>query len=43
MQSQKQQNDLCLFPGQPIQYHGNPSLYSENSEEAEVEWLYEDL
>ena len=43
MQSQKQQNDLCLFPGQPIQYHGNPSLYSENSEEAEVEWFYEDL
>ena len=22
----KQQNDLCLFPGQTIQYHGNPSL-----------------
>ena len=26
MQSQKQQNDLCLFPRQTIQYHGNPSL-----------------
>ena len=26
MQSQKQQNDLCVFPRQPIQYHGNPSL-----------------
>ena len=26
MQSQKQQNDLCPFPRQPIQYHGNPSL-----------------
>ena len=27
MQSQKQQKDLCLFPGQTTQYHGNPSLY----------------
>ena len=27
MQSQKQQNDLCLFPRQTIQYHGNPSLW----------------
>ena len=26
MQSQKQQNDLCLFPKQIIQYHSNPSL-----------------
>ena len=26
MQSQNQQNDLCLFPMQTIQYHGNPSL-----------------
>ena len=26
MQYQKQQNDLCLFPRQTIQYHGNPSL-----------------
>ena len=26
MQSQKQQNDLCSFPSQTIQYHGNPSL-----------------
>ena len=26
MQSQKWQNDLCLFPRQTIQYHGNPSL-----------------
>ena len=26
MQSQKQQNDLCAFPRQTIQYHGNPSL-----------------
>ena len=26
IQSQKQQNDLCSFPRQSIQYHGNPSL-----------------
>ena len=26
MQSQKQQNDLCLFPRQTVQYQGNPSL-----------------
>ena len=26
MRSQKQQNDLCSFPRQTIQYHGNPSL-----------------
>ena len=26
MQSQKWQNDLCSFPRQTIQYHGNPSL-----------------
>ena len=44
MQSQKRQNDLCLFPRQTIQYHGNPSLYpNNNTEEAEVERFYEDL
>ena len=26
MQSQEQQNDLCSFPRQITQYHGNPSL-----------------
>ena len=26
MQFQKQQNDLCSFPRQTIQYHSNPSL-----------------
>ena len=26
MQSQKRQNDLCSFPRQTIQYHGNPSI-----------------
>ena len=38
MQSQKQQNDLCLFPRQTIQYHSNP-VYTPttNAEEAEVE------
>ena len=42
MQSQKQQNDFCLFPRQPftvIQVYGPTS----NAEEAEVEWLHEDL
>ena len=29
IQSQKQQNNLCSFPRQIIQYHGNPSLCSE--------------
>ena len=38
MQSQKRQNDLCSFPRQTIQYHGNPS-----AKEAEVEQFYEDL
>ena len=40
MQSQKQQNNLCSFPRQTIQYHSNPT---NNAEEAEVEWFYEDL
>ena len=44
MQSQKQQDDLCLFPRQTIQYHSNPSFApTSNAEEAEVEWFYEDL
>ena len=44
MQSQKQQNDLCLFPRQTIQYHSKPSLCpTSNAEEIEVEWFYEDL
>ena len=29
MQSQKQQNNLCSFPRQTIQYHSNPSLCSD--------------
>jgi len=44
MQSQKQQNDLCSFSRQPIQYHGN-YVYAptSNAEESEVERFYEDL
>ena len=44
MQSQKRQNDLCLFPRQTIQYHGNPAYArTRNAEEAEVDRFYEDL
>ena len=44
MQSQKRQNDLCSFPRQTIQYHGNPAYAPiSNTEEAEVEQFYEDL
>ena len=44
MQSQKWQNDLCSFPWQTIQYHGNPGYaLTSNAEEAEVEWFYEYL
>ena len=44
MQSQKWQNDLCLFSRQIIHYHSNP-VYAptSNAEEAEVEQFYEDL
>ena len=44
MKSQKQQNDLCSFPRQTIQY---PVIQvyapTSNAEEAEVEWFCEDL
>ena len=44
MQSQKRQNDLCSFPRQTIQYHGNQTYApTSNIEEAEVELFYEDL
>ena len=44
MQSQKQQNDLCSFPRQDIQYQDNPSLCpNQYAEEAEVEQFYEEL
>ena len=41
MQSQKQQNDLCSFPRQTIQYHSNAP--TSNAKEAEVEEFYENL
>ena len=35
---------ICFFPVQTIQYHSNPSLCpTNNAEEAEIEWFYEDL
>ena len=43
MQSQKQQNDLCSFPRQTIQYHSQAYVPTSNTEEAKVEWFYEDL
>ena len=43
MSSQKWQNDLCSFKRKIIQYHSNPGQYTSNTEEAEVEWFYEDL
>ena len=44
MQSQKQQNDLCLFPRQTTQYHSNPSLCPDrNAEETETERFSEDI
>ena len=43
VRSQKQQNDLCSFPRQIIQYHSNPVQCPNHYVEAEVEWFYEDL
>ena len=44
MQSQKRQNDLCLFPRQTIQYHVNPSLCPNQwCWGAEAEQSYEDI
>ena len=44
MQSQKRQNDLCLFPRQTIQYLViQVYALTNNAEEAEVEQFYEDL
>ena len=44
MKSHKRQNDLCSFPRQTLQYH-IIQVYTptSNTEEAEVEWYYEDL
>ena len=41
MQSQKWQNEVCLFPRQTIQYHSNAP--TSNAKEAEVEEFYENL
>ena len=44
MQSQKQQDYLCLFPSQTIHYHSSLRLCpTSNAEEADIEWFYEDL
>ena len=44
MQSQKRQNDLCLFPRQTIQCQSNPSLCLNHlCQRTEVEWFCEDL
>ena len=44
MQSEKQQNDLCLFPRQTIQYTViQVYVLTSNAEEAEVEQFCEDL
>ena len=44
MQSQKWQNDLCLFPRKTIQYLVIQAYAPiTNAKEAEVEWLYEDI
>ena len=42
----KMTDDICSFPRQTIQYHGNPSLCPinpSNAEEAEVERFYSDI
>ena len=44
MQSQKRQNDLCSFSRQTIQITVIQAYaQTSNTEEAEVEWFYEDL
>ena len=53
MQSQKRQTNLCPFPRQTIQYHGNPirikdlkkkkKVYAPISNTEEAEQFYEDL
>ena len=44
MQFQKWQSDLCSFPRQTIQYHGDDAYApTSNAEEAEVDRFYEDL
>ena len=44
VQSQKSQNDLCLFPRQTIQHHRNPKLCpTTDAEEAEADQFFKDL
>ena len=44
MQSQKGQNELCLFPRKTIQFTViQVYVLTSNAEEAEVEWFHEDL
>ena len=44
MQSQKRQNDLCLFPRQTIQYHSTViQVCAPKSNAEEAERFYEDL
>ena len=43
MQSQKQENDLCSFPSQTIQYHSNPVYTPTRNAKEAVERFYEDL
>ena len=38
VQSQRQQNDLCLFPRQIIKYHSNPSLCPNHYAEEGDSW-----
>ena len=39
MQSQKWKNDLCSFPRQTIQYHGNPSLCPNQKFWRSLSWM----
>ena len=43
MQSQKWQNDLCLFPRQTIITVIQVYAPTSNAEEADIEWFYEEL
>ena len=44
LSAEKQQNDLCSFPGKPLNITVI-RVYAPitNAEEAEIEWVYEDL
>ena len=42
MQSQKQQDDLCSFPGKPFNITVI-QVYAPTSNAEEAEWFYEDL